>query len=148
METVVRASAIYLFLLLLMRLTGKRTLSQLSTFDFLVLLIIGDATQQALLGQDYSITNSVIAISTLIAWEIGLSLLKERSLRIEKWLDGVPVVIVEAGKPIQAFLKKTRIDEYDILAAARESHGLERMDQIKFAVLERDGKISIIPRKG
>ena len=146
METVIRASLIYLFLLLLLRLTGKRTLSQLTTFDFLVLLIIGDATQQALLGQDYSITNSIIAILTLLAWEIGLSLIKERSLRIEKLIDGVPVVIVESGKPIQAFLKKTRIDEYDILAAARESQGLERMDQIKYAVLERDGKISIIPK--
>ncbi|HKX13271.1 MAG TPA: YetF domain-containing protein [bacterium] len=146
METVIRASLIYLFLLLLLRLTGKRTLSQLTTFDFLVLLIIGDATQQALLGQDYSITNSIVAILTLLAWEIGLSLIKERSLRIEKLIDGVPVVIVESGKPIQAFLKKTRIDEYDILAAARESQGLERMDQIKYAVLERDGKISIIPK--
>jgi uncharacterized membrane protein YcaP (DUF421 family) len=147
METIIRTSVIYLFLLVLLRLTGKRTLSQLTTFDFLVLLIVGDATQQALLGEDYSLTNAIIAISTLLGWEIGLSLLKERSLKIEKLIDGVPVVIVEAGRPIQAYLKKTRIDEYDILAAARESHGLERMDQIKYAVLERDGKISIIPEK-
>lgn len=146
MESVLRAVAVYGFLVLVIRLAGRRTMAQLTDFDFVLLLIIAEATQQGLLGDDSSITNAFLVILTLIVIDIGLSLWKQRSSRIEKWLDGVPLVIVEEGRLLEDRVKKARVDEQDILAAARMLHGLERMSQIKYAVLERAGGISIIPQ--
>lgn len=147
MESVLRAVAVYGFLVLVIRLAGRRTMAQLTDFDFVLLLIIAEATQQGLLGDDSSITNAFLVILTLIVIDIGLSLWKQRSPRIEKWLDGVPLVIVEEGRLLEDLAKKARVDEQDILAAARMLHGLERMNQIKYAVLERAGGISIIPQR-
>jgi uncharacterized membrane protein YcaP (DUF421 family) len=111
-------------------------------------LIIAEATQQGLLGNDFSVTNAFLVIITLIGIEIALNALKRRSARIEKWIDGVPSIIIEDGRPLKDRMEKARIDEGDVLAAARTGYGLERMDQIKYAVLERNGNISIIPKQG
>jgi len=139
---------IYIILVVVYRIAGTRSLSQITTFDLVLLLVIGEATQQALLGDDFSITNAFVVIITLFVLDIGLTLLKQRSQLLERWLDSGPLVIVEDGKPIQERLHKSRIDESDILEAAREMQGLERIEQIKYAVLERSGKISIIPKPG
>jgi uncharacterized membrane protein YcaP (DUF421 family) len=147
MESIVRSLAVYAVLLLIFRIAGKRSLAQITTFDFVLLLIIGEAVQEALLGRDYSLTNALIIVVTLIGVDIGLSLLKQRSKRVEQVVDGVPVVILADGKPIQERMDKERVDEADILVAARTAHGLERLDQIKYAVLEQSGGISIIPKE-
>lgn len=147
MESVIRALLVYLFLLLLLRLTGKRTLAQITTFDFVLLLIISEATQQALTGTDDSMTNSAIVVTTLIALNILMSWLKQRSKAIDRVLDDIPLLVVADGKPLADRMEKSRIDEDDILDAARETQGLERMDEIRHAILERNGKISIIPKK-
>lgn len=146
MGSIIRAAITYLFLLLVFRLSGRRSLGQLSTFDFILLIIIGEAAQNALIGNDSSLTNSFLVIITLICIDIGLSLWKQRSPDLEKLIDGVPLVIVAEGKPIKERMHKARINEDDVLMSARESQGLERMDQIKYAVLERSGGISIIPK--
>ena len=148
MDAVLRATVVYLFLLLVFRIAGRRMLSETTTFDLVLLLIIAEATQQGLLGNDYSVTNAFLVIITLIGIEIALNALKRRSARVEKWIDGVPSIIIEDGRPLRDRMEKARIDEQDILAAARTGHGLERMDQIKYAVLERNGNISIIPKQG
>lgn len=145
MEILFRTAAVYFFLLLLFRIGGKRSLSQITTFDFVLLLIISEAVQQALLGEDFSVINAFLVIATFFAIDIGISILKQRSKAVEKVIDGVPLIILEDGRPIQERMDKTRVDEADILAAARELQGLERLDQIKYAVLERSGGISIIP---
>jgi len=137
MDAVLRATAIYLFLLLLFRVGGRRSLGQITTFDFVLLLIIAEATQQGLLG---------LVITTLFGIDIGMSLWKERSKVVDRIIEGVPLVLVEDGRPLRDRLDKSRVDEEDILTAARERQGLERMDQIKYAVLERSGGISIIPK--
>lgn len=147
MDSVLRATAMYVFLLVLFRIAGKRSLAQITTFDFVLLLIISEATQQGLLGDDFSLINAFVIILTLLGLDIGLSLLKQRSPTIDKWIDDVPLVIVEDGRPIKDRLDKARVDESDVLTAARELQGLERMDQIKYAVLERSGGISIIPKQ-
>lgn len=147
MESVIRPALVYLFLLVLLRLTGKRTLAQVTTFDFVLLLIISEATQQALIGEDNSMINCAIVVSTLIGLNILMSLLKQRSAWIDRLLDDIPLVIVADGKPLKDRMVKARVDEDDVLDAARENHGLERMDQIRHAILERDGAISIIPRR-
>lgn len=146
MESVLRAAAIYVFLLLVFRIAGKRSLAQITTFDFILLLIIGEATQQALLGDDYSVINAWIVIATLILLEIGLSYVTARSPAVGRTLEGLPLIIVDHGRPLKERLKRERIDESEILAAARELHGLERFDQIKYAVLERSGGITIVPQ--
>jgi uncharacterized membrane protein YcaP (DUF421 family) len=145
MDSVLRAAAVYLILLVIMRIAGKRTLAQVTTFDFILLLIIGEATQQALLGEDFSIINAAIVIGTLVLLDIGLSMLKQRSEAFDRVIDDSPVVIVDNGKLLRDRMDRARIDEQEILVAARELHGLERLEQIKFAVLERSGGISIVP---
>ena len=145
MESVLRASAIYVFLLLLFRVTGKRSLAQITTFDFVLLLIIGEATQQALLGDDFSVINAWIVIATLMGLDLLLSHLKHYFPRLDPVVDSVPLVVVADGKLIEERAAHERVDLEDVLAAAREKHGLERLEQIKYAVLERSGGISIIP---
>lgn len=147
MDSVLRGAAIYFFLMVIFRLSGKRALSQVTTFDFVLLLIISETTQQGLLGDDFSITNACLLITTLVGLDVGLSLLKRTWPRLDRVIEGVPLVILENGRPIRAYMEKARVDEEDILHAARELQGLERMDQIKYAILERNGGITIIPAK-
>lgn len=145
MDAVLRAFALYFFLLLIFRISGKRTFAQVTPFDFVLLLIISETTQQGLLGDDFSITNAFLLITTLIGIDIGFSLLKGRFPVVAKFAEGFPVIVVEHGKLVRERMRRARIDEGDILLAAREQHGLERLEQIKYAVLERNGGISIIP---
>lgn len=145
MDSVLRAAAVYFILLVIMRIAGKRTLAQVTVFDFILLLIIGEATQQALLAEDFSIINAAVVIGTLVLLDIGLSLLKLRSDTLDRIIDDTPVVIVDHGKLLRDRMQRARIDEQEILIAARELHGLERVEQIKYAVLERSGGISIVP---
>jgi uncharacterized membrane protein YcaP (DUF421 family) len=147
MDTVIRATAIYLFLLVMLRGGGKRALSQITTFDFVLLLILGEATQQALIGNDFSITTGLLLIASLIGIDMTMSFVKRHFSRLDRIVEGLPVVIVEDGKPLRDRMERASIDEADVMAAARERQGLERMDQIKFAVLERSGGISVIPRR-
>jgi uncharacterized membrane protein YcaP (DUF421 family) len=145
MDSILRGLAVYVILLVVFRISGKRTLSQVTTFDFVLLLIIAEVTQQALLGQDYSITNFVLLVVTLLGLDIALSLLKQHFPRLDRLLEGQPLIIVENGCPLRDRMGKARVDEEDVLTAARHLHGLERMEQIKYAVLERNGGITIIP---
>jgi uncharacterized membrane protein YcaP (DUF421 family) len=146
MGSVLRAVVVYVVLFLIFRVAGRRTLSQITTFDFVLLLIVSEATQNAMIGDDYSITNAMLVITTLVGLDIALSLWKRRFPSLDKFLDGVPLIIVEDGKPLKDRMAKARVDESDVLTAARELQGLERMEQIKYAVLERSGGISIIPK--
>jgi uncharacterized membrane protein YcaP (DUF421 family) len=148
MDSVLRGGAIYITLLILFRFLGKRSLAQITTFDFVLLLIISEATQQAMLGEDNSFTNGVIIIVTLMLMDVLLSLIKQRFQTVDKIIEGVPTILVENGQVIEECMKRSRVDVEDILESARELQGLERMEQIKYAVLERSGKISIIPIEG
>ncbi|MCO3470787.1 DUF421 domain-containing protein [Pseudomonas aeruginosa] len=147
MDSVLRAAALYLVLLVLFRIAGRRSLTDITTFD-LLLMIIGEATQQALLGDDFSLVNAVLVIITLIVIDVGLSLLKLRHPKLDTLIEGSPTLIVEYGRPLHARLAEARLREEAILLAARETQGLERMEQIRFAILEKNGKISIIPDRG
>ncbi len=148
MESVVRGAVIYLVLLLVMRISGRRTLSEATAFDFVLLLIIAETTQQALLGDDFSITNAVVLFVTLIVIDIGLSYLKQWSPTANRLLQGIPTVIIRNGELDRHALKRARIGESDILVAARQKQGVASLDDIEHAVLETDSGISVIPRKG
>ena len=146
MDSVARGAAVYMLLLLIFRLAGRRTLAQMTSFDFVLLLIISEAAQNAMIGDDYSVTNGFLVVLTLVGLDVLLSHVKRWWPTVEMWLDGKPTIIVEHGHPKTDIMNNARVDERDVLAAARETQGLERMDQIKFAVLETSGGISIIPR--
>ncbi len=147
MTPVLRALVIYGLLMAVFRLTGKRTLAQITTFDLILLLIVSEAVQNGMVGGDQSITSAFVLVVTLVGTDVALSFLKRRSTRLAQWLEGVPLVIVAHGRPLEDRMARARVDVDDVLAAARERHGLERMDQIKYAVLERSGGISIVPRR-
>jgi uncharacterized membrane protein YcaP (DUF421 family) len=147
MESILRALAVYVFLLILLRVTGKRTLDTITTFDLILILIMGDALQQGLLGEDYSLTNAALVVITLVFIDIAFSLVKQQWSSAEKWIDGVPAVLIVDGKARHETMIQNRVDEADILEAARKFQGLERLDQIKYAVLEKSGGITVIPRQ-
>ena len=147
METVIRAAGIYFFLLIVLRAAGRRTLSEMTTFDLVLLLIISEATQQGMISDDYSMTNAFLVILTLVGIDIFLSWIKSKWNWIDDIFSSIPMVIVAEGKPLKDRLVKARIDEGDILEAARILQGLERMEQIKYAILEKNGSISIIPKR-
>jgi uncharacterized membrane protein YcaP (DUF421 family) len=146
MESIVRALVVYLFLFLVFRLAGKRTLSQSTPFELVLLLIISETTQQAMVGGDHSLTNCAVLVLTLVLTDIVLSFIKQWLPLFDFLLDGTAVILMKDGKLQTKRMNRERIDEEEILEAAREQLGLERLDQIKLAVLERNGQISVIPR--
>jgi uncharacterized membrane protein YcaP (DUF421 family) len=146
MESIIRAFIVYAFLLIVFRLAGKRTLSEATTFDLVLLLIISETTQQAMVDDDHSMTNAALLILTLVGVDILLSLLKQWIPSLDPVLDGAAVILMRDGEVLQDRMNRERVDKSDILEAARLQLGLENLDEIKLAVLERSGKISIVPR--
>jgi uncharacterized membrane protein YcaP (DUF421 family) len=118
----------------------------MTTFDFVLLLFIAEATQQALLSNDNSLINAMLLVGTLVTIDVLFSVFSYKWDFFDKIANGVPVVILEDGKPIKERMRRARVEVGDIMEAARRFQGLERLDQIKYAVLEKDGKISIIPQ--
>jgi uncharacterized membrane protein YcaP (DUF421 family) len=145
MNPVIRGLAVYLFVFIIFRILGKRSLAEVTTFDFVLLLIISEATTDALIGEDYSLFACFIMVCTLVGTDFIFSKLKEHSKWFGVVADGAPLIIVDKGKPLKKRMEKSKVDEEDVLEAARMFHGIERMEQVKYAVLERDGSISIIP---
>jgi uncharacterized membrane protein YcaP (DUF421 family) len=147
MESIIRAAVVYFLLLAIFRLAGNRAIGQLTAFDFVLLLIVSEAIQNALITNDYSITNAILLVITLVGLDIMMSLWKQRSPRVEKLLDGAPILVMQDGELLRDRMERERVDESDILASAREKHGLERLDQIKHAVVEASGGLSIVPKR-
>ncbi|PLR34132.1 hypothetical protein CYR32_13060 [Chimaeribacter coloradensis] len=147
MDMVLRAACMYLFLMVVFKIAGRRTLLQMTSFDFILLLIISEATQQALLGDDFSLFGAFITIGTLIAIDILFSMLKDKVPAADLVLDGSPVILIENGKTLDKRMVQLRISLEDVMEVARQEQGLERASQIKYAILETNGKISVIPEK-
>jgi len=145
---VIRATAIYLFLLIVFRIAGRRTLAQTTSFDLVLILIIGDATQQALLGEDNTLAGGALAVLTLVALDVSLAYLKRLFPVLDRLIEGAPVMIVANGQPREAAMAANVLDVDDVIAAARENHGLTDLAHVREAVLEKDGKISVIPARG
>ena len=146
MESVVfRALLVYVLLFIILRMAGKRTLGEMTAFDLVLLLIISEAVQNALLNGDHSITGSMLVVLTLVFTDVMVKLGTNQYRFFDSVINGIPLIILENGKPLRDRMKKARLQEDDILEAARKTQGLERLEQIKYAVLEKDGSISIIP---
>ena len=147
MELVLRTIAIYLVLLVLFRLAGKHTLAEATTFELVLLLVISEAVQQALVGDDFSVTTAILVITTFVTFDIVMSLIQYRFARVDRLVDGLPLVILADGELLDEPSRKSRVNVSEVLHAARAQHGIERLDQVRYAVLERSGEISIIPKK-
>lgn len=146
MESVVlRGLLVYFLIFIILRMAGKRTIGEMTAFDLVLLLIISEAVQNALLDGDHSITGSMLVILTLVFTDIMVSLFTNKYRFFDNLINGIPLIILENGKPLSDRMKKARLQEDDILEAARKTQGLESITQIKYAVLEKDGSISIIP---
>src|SRR5690606_32182740 len=113
MDTILRAAAIYAALLVVLRIGGKRTLGQTTTFDFVMLLIIAETTQQALLGDDFSVTNALLLIATIVGLDIAFSLMKRRWSKLDRLVEGVPMAIVRNGKQVLERMGRARADDDD-----------------------------------
>ena len=145
--TLFRVAVIYGFLLVVFRLSGKRTLAQMTSFDLVLVMVIGDATQQALIGDDFTIGTALVAIAALVLFDVGLGFAKARWTAVDRIVDGLPLILVDRGTPLTDRMAREGVDLGDILAAGREQHGLRGLDEIDFAVLERSGGLSIVARR-
>jgi len=145
MDSVIKAIVVFFVLWAIIRISGRRTLGEMTAFDFILFLIIGGSTQRAITGQDYSLTNALILVATFVVIEIALSLLELKSPTLRRVLNAAPTLLVENGRPMTGRMRHARVTEGNILESARRLHGLERMDQIKFAILEATGEITIVP---
>ena len=142
---VARAAGVYLCLLVVFRISGRRTLAQVTNFDLILVLIIGDATQQALIGDDFTITTALLAVSTLVVLDVALSWAKQRWHAIDVLVDGLPLPLMLAGSRRPEQMASEGVTDDDLLMAARQAHGLTRLDEIDHAILETNGAISIAP---
>ena len=145
MELILRTLAIYGALMFLFRVAGKRTLADATPFEMVLLLVISEAVQQALVGDDFSLTAALVVITTFVMADVLMSMVQYRLKSLDKVVSGLPVVVVAHGQLLDDAVSKTRVDGAEVLQAARESHGLERMDQIRYAVVEKSGTISVVP---
>lgn len=143
METVLRVGFFYLLILLLLRILGKRELSQLSPFELIMLLLIPELVSQALVREDFSMTNAVIAITTLMSLVFITSAIAYRFPRLGQLIEGKPSLLVDRGRTVSDTMDKERISPEEIAAEMRKA-GIERLDLVKWAVLEADGKVAII----
>lgn len=144
METVIRITVIYLIILVGLRLLGKRELSQLTPQELVTLMLIPEIVSQSMVGEDFSVTNGIIGITTILSLVFLTSLFKQKSRKMEQLIEGKPSLLVERGRLLEDNLNKERISPDEVFGEMHKS-GLERLDQVKWAILETDGKIAIVP---
>jgi uncharacterized membrane protein YcaP (DUF421 family) len=145
MDIVIRSAVVYVFVMFVMRLLGRRELSKMQPFDLLILVVIADFVQQGVTQQDYSVTGAVLAVGTFALLIVATSWLSWRFPRARPLLDGNPVVLVEDGKPVRDNLRRERITIEEIAAQARVQQ-LDSIKKIRWAILETSGEISFIPK--
>jgi len=145
MDIVLRGIVVFTFLYVLMRVIGRRELSTLEPFDLILLIILGDAVQQGLTQDDYSLTGAVLAVGTIAVLQVGVSYFNFRFPRFRPWIDGEPVVIVQDGKPIDRNMRRERLSLRDVAEAAR-GQGIASLDEVAWAVMETSGSISFIKK--
>lgn len=143
MQLILRAAAAYWILLFAVRLIGRRTASQMAPFDLVVLFLFAGVTITAVLDDDHSMAGAISVLFTIGLSHILASWLKTHSDWFGRIVDGTPVVVFENGEFNQQRMRRLRLTKQDVMAAARQ-RGLMRLEQVRYAVAERDGKISIV----
>lgn len=144
-EIVGRSLAVYLAVLLGLRLGGRRELGQLTPFDLVVILLVANAVQNAMVGADTSLAGGLVAAATLLVVNASVARLRLRSPRLRQLVEGVPVVLIQHGEWVQANLRHEGLTEDEVLAAVREHGDIGEVEHVALAVLETDGSVSVVP---
>lgn len=142
---VLRGVVIYVLVIVLVRLSGKRALGQFTPFDLILLILIGNAVQNGINGGDNSLTGAFIMATTLVALNYGVAFLTSRHRRMERVVEGVPVVLARDGRLFPAMLKRELVSTSDFKEALR-MNGIEDVDDVQLALLETNGTISVVPK--
>lgn len=146
MDLVIRATVIFFFILLMTRIAGRRELSDLKPFDLILLVVLGDLVQQGITQSDESVTGTLVVISTITLLSVSVSWLSFRSRSVRSLTGGLPTVLVQDGRPIERNLRRERITLSDIEEEARTSQ-IASISELRWAILEDDGRISCIPHQ-
>jgi uncharacterized membrane protein YcaP (DUF421 family) len=145
MDIALRAIVLYAFVVFLMRVMGRRELSSLSAIDLVLLIVMGDAIQQGLTQDDYSVTGSLIAVSTIAAVQVVISYLSFRSRRARRVLQGEPIVIVQNGRLIDRNVRRERLTEDDVAEEMRAQQ-IASVEDVEWGILESNGTMSFVPK--
>jgi uncharacterized membrane protein YcaP (DUF421 family) len=146
MDLAIRAVVLYFFIYLLTRAVGRRELSSLGPIDIILLVVIGDAVQQGLTQDDYSVTGAFIVVGVIALLQVFMSYLSFRFRPLRRVLEGEPIVIIQDGKPIERNLRRERLAIDEVMEEARASAQISSLDQIHFAIIENSGAISFIQK--
>ena len=141
MEIVIRASVMFVFLWAVTRAVGRSTLGELSTFELLLYVTMGDLVQQSVTQQDYSVTSGVLTISVFALMTVALSWLQWKFPRTRSVIRGKPVVVFRNGRLLPTPARQQRFTESDLMATARQQ-GIRDLGDVELAILEADGKVS------
>lgn len=145
-EFILRAVVVCVVVLGMVRLTGKRALGQVTPFDVLLIVLLGNAVQNALLGQDTSLAGGLLLAATLIALNYGVGWLTTRNRRMERLIEGEPVLVARDGRLLDSVLRRELITQADFDAALRQQ-GCRGVEEVELALLEINGHITIVPRR-
>jgi len=145
MDLVLRAAVIFVFLFVLTRIIGKRELSSLQPFDLILLIILGDALQQGLTQDDYSLTGALLVVGTIAVLQVFVSWISYRFPRSRPIIDGEPVIVLQDGELIERTVKRERLTIEEIAEEARRNQ-IAHLSEVRFAILETNGQISFIKK--
>jgi uncharacterized membrane protein YcaP (DUF421 family) len=145
MDIAVRAIVLYAFVILVMRVTGRRELSSLTPIDLVLLIVVGDAIQQGLTQDDYSVTGAVIAVSTLATMQVLTSYVAFKSTGARRILEGNPIVIIQDGVFITRNLERERVTPDEVCESMRLNQ-ISKIDDVAWGILESNGDISFIAK--
>lgn len=145
MDIVLRGIVVFAFLFVLTRVIGRRELASLEPFDLILLIILGDAVQQGLTQDDYSLTGALLAVGTIAALQVMTSYANFRFPKLRPWIDGEPLIVVQDGKPVEKNMRRERLTMEDLTEAARKS-SIAHLDDVAWAVMETSGAISFIKK--
>ncbi len=143
MDTIARIAATYIFLMFAFRVMGKRELSKMSPFELVTLLLIPEIFSQAMVREDFSMTNAFVAVSTLCCLVFMTSLLTHRFRWFERGMENPPTLLVQHGQIIPRHMDQERIQAAELFSEMHKA-GIERLSEVKWAILESDGHISFI----
>jgi uncharacterized membrane protein YcaP (DUF421 family) len=143
MEIVLRSAAVFVFLWFLMRVIGKKELAEISAFELVLLVVIGDLVQQGVTQEDMSVTGAILATGTIALLVVSMSYASFRWKRAERVVEGVPVVIVSDGRMVTESMRVERLSEDEVVSAAR-IQGIGDVADVRFGVLEPDGRFSFV----
>ena len=143
-DIALRTAVVYLFVVAAIRISGKREVGQMSVLELVVILVISDAVQNSMIGENTTLWGGLVAVVTLLSLDFAIKWVTGRSRRLRNVIEGEPRLLVRDGRLLQKALQEEKIDADDVRAAIR-SHGLTRVEEVRLAVLETDGSISVIP---